>query len=60
MRRCHDDQINAFIAEAMNEHDLRERSGVRWRGRVPGLSPLIANAPRPAFEASFRADDFKP
>ncbi|MFB6418736.1 MULTISPECIES: hypothetical protein [Bradyrhizobium] len=60
MRRIYDDQINAFMVEAMNEHDLRERSGVRWRGRVPGLSPLIANTPRPASKASFRADDFKP
>lgn len=60
MRRFCVDQINSFIAEAKNEHDLRERSGVRWLGRVPGPSPRIANTPPPAFKASFRADDFKP
>lgn len=60
MRRFCVDQINAFIAEGKNEHDLRERSGARWLGRVPGLSTLIANTPRSAFKASFRADRFKP
>ncbi len=60
MRRFCVNQINAFMAEAMNEHDLRERSGVRWRARVLGPSPLVANTPRPAFKTSFRAEDFKP
>jgi hypothetical protein len=60
MRHCYVNQINALIAEAMNEHDLRERSGVRWVARVLGPSPLVASTPRPAFKASFRADRFKP
>lgn len=53
------DQANAFIAEQKNEHNLRERSAVRWLGRVLGPS-LIANTPRAAFEASLRAGEFKP
>lgn len=59
MRRFCIDQANTLI-EGKNERVLRERSGVRWLGRVPGPSPLIAITPQPAFKASFRADDFKP
>lgn len=60
MRRFCVDQINAFIAEGKNEHDLRERSGVRWLRRVLGPSPLIASTPRSAFKASLRAGHVKP
>ncbi|MFB6452207.1 hypothetical protein [Bradyrhizobium tunisiense] len=59
MRRVYVDQINTFIAEGKNVHELRERSGVRWLGRVPRLFPVAANTPQPAFKASFRGDDFK-
>lgn len=60
MRRFCVDQANAFIAVRKNEHDLRERSAVRWLGRVPWPSPLTANTPQAAFEASFRAGEFEP
>lgn len=55
MRRLCVDQINAFIAEGKTEHDLRERSSVRWLRRVLGPSPLIASTPRSTFKASLRA-----
>lgn len=45
--------------EGKNEQDLQERSAVRWLGRVLGPS-LIANTPRAAFKASFRAGEVKP
>lgn len=54
------DQANAFVAEQKNEHDLRERSAVRWLGRVPWPSPIPADTPQAAFKASFRAGEFKP
>lgn len=38
MRRLCVDQANAFIAEQKNEHNWRERSAVRWLGRVLGPS----------------------
>lgn len=38
MRRLCVDQANAFIAEQKNEQNLRERSAVRWLGRVLGPS----------------------
>lgn len=60
MRRFCVDQINAFLAEGKNEHDLRERSAVRWLGRVPWPSPLTANTPQAEFKASFRAGEFNP
>lgn len=60
MRRFWLDQINAFTAKGKNEHDLRERSGVRWLRRVLGPSPLIASTPGSAVKASLRADHFKP
>lgn len=60
MRRLCVDQINAFIAEGKTEHDLRERSGVRWLRRVLGPSPLTANTSQAAFKASLRADRVKP
>lgn len=60
MRRFCVDQVNAFIAEGKNEHDLRERSGVRWLRRVLGPSPLIASTSGYAVKASLRADHFKP
>lgn len=60
MRRFCVDQVNAFIAEGKNEHDLRERSGVRWLRRVLGPYPLLASAPGSAAKASLRADHFKP
>lgn len=59
MRRFCVDQINAFIAEGKNEHDLRERSARSWLARVPWPSPLTANTSQAAFKASFRADHFK-
>lgn len=60
MRRFCIDQANAFIAEQKNEHNWRERSAVRWLGRVLGPPSLIANTPRAAFKASLRAGEFKP
>lgn len=59
-RRFWLDQINAFIAEGKNEHDLRERSGMRWLSRVLGPSPLIASTLRSTFKASLRVGHFKP
>lgn len=55
MRRVWVIQINGFIAEGKTEHDLRERSGVRWLRRVLGPSSLIASTPRSTFKASLRA-----
>lgn len=60
MRRLCVDQANAFIAEQKNEHNSRERSAVRWLGRVLGPSLSHANTPRAAFKASLRAGEFKP
>lgn len=60
MRRFCVDQANAFIAGGKKEHDLRERSAVRWLGRVPWPSPLTANTSQAAFKASLRADRVKP
>lgn len=60
MRRLCVDQADAFIAGGKDEHDLRERSVLCWRGRVPWSSPLPASTPQAAFKASFRADEFKP
>lgn len=60
MRRLCVDQINAFLAEGKNEHDLRGRSAVRWLRRVLGPSPLIASTPRATFKASLRAGPVKP
>lgn len=57
MRRFCVDQANAFIAGGKKEHDLRERSAVRWLGRVPWPSPLTANTSQAAFKASFRAGE---
>lgn len=59
MRRLCVDQANTFLAEGKNEHDLRERSAVRWLERVPWPSPLTANTSQAAFKASLRADHFK-
>lgn len=59
MRRLCIDQASAFI-EGKNEHNRRERSAVRWLGRVLGPPSLIANTPRAAFKASLRAGEFKP
>lgn len=59
MRRFCIDQASAFI-EGKNEHNWRERSAVRWPGRVPWPSPLTGNTPQAAIKASSRAGEFKP
>ncbi|WP_038937215.1 dethiobiotin synthase [Bradyrhizobium japonicum] len=50
-----------FIGErnAETQTAIREIGRVRWLGRLPWLSPLTADTLQPAFQASFRADDFK-
>lgn len=52
----------AFIDErnAETQVAIREMGRVRWLGRLPWLSPLTADTLQAAFQASFRADDFKP
>lgn len=63
LRRRHIDILGiAFIGErnAEAESAVCEIGRVRWLGRLPWLAPLTPDTLQVAFEASFRADTFKP